>query len=174
MPDGQWSQPVNIGKPVNTLQNENYPSLTHNGMLYFHSRGHKGLGGLDIFHSSYVNGRYTTPQNLGESINSPYNDFDAFISSDGNTLIYCSNGRPDGIGSGDLYISFRREDGSWIQAVNMGETINSQAMDYCPKISPDGKYFFFTSERDGDGNIYWVDVKVIDHIRKRVMGEDQI
>jgi hypothetical protein len=49
-------------------------------------------------------------------------------------------------GDGDLYINFRR-DGAWTKAVNLGPKVNSSALDFCPIVSPDGKYFFFTSER---------------------------
>ena len=165
MDHGKWSHPQNIGQPVNTLQNENYPSVTEQGTLYFHSGGHGGLGGLDIFKSEFRDGVYTKPKNLGTAINSMYNDFDAFIARDGMTLIFSSNGRPDGLGSGDLYISFLRRDGSWTRAQNMGRVINSASMDYCPKISPDGRYFFFTSERNGTGDIFWVDAKIIEQFR---------
>ncbi len=47
----------------------------------------------------------------------------------------------------------------------MGEKINSKKTEYCPIFSPDGKYFFFTSTRDGNGNIYWVDAKIIEELK---------
>jgi Tol biopolymer transport system component len=49
---------------------------------------------------------------------------------------------------------------------NMGEGINSPQSDYCPMLSPDGKYFFFTSTRTGGGDIYWVDAKIIQDYRE--------
>ena len=56
-------------------------------------------------------------------------------------------GRPDGrAGSADLFVSYRRA-GTWTKAQNLGEPINSNATEYSPKISPDGKYFFFASTR---------------------------
>jgi hypothetical protein len=160
-----WSEPVNVGEPVNTEKNENYPTTTEFGTLYFQSAGHGGYGGLDIFRSEFRNGKYAEPMNLGTTINSEYNDFDAFITRDESCLIFSSNGRPEGVGSGDLYISFRKKDGNWIKAQNMGEIINSTSMEYCPKVSPDGKYLFFTSGRSGNGDIYWVDAKIIEKFR---------
>ena len=76
-------------------------------------------------------------------------------------MIVSSSGRPDSLGSADLYISFKKEDGSWTNLKNMGSTINSRELDYCPMLSPDGKYLFFTSKRSGSGDIYWVDAKII-------------
>ena len=78
-----------------------------------------------------------------------------------------SSDRPDGLGSGDLYISFREHDGSWMEPVNMGEPVNSSTLEYCPVVSPDGKYLFFTSRRRGNDDIYWVDAKIIDSYRSQ-------
>jgi hypothetical protein len=165
LPSEKWTEPRNIGEPVNTLKNENYPTLTQKDTLYFQSKGHGGMGGLDIFRSEFRDGQYSEPVNLGPSINSEYNDFDAFISRDESYLIFSSSNRSGGYGSGDLYISFKNKDGSWAKAQNMGKAINSSSMEYCPKVSPDGKYLFFTSGRSGDGDIYWVDAGIIQKFR---------
>lgn len=161
-PEEPWSAPTNIGAPVNTPENENYPTASGAGSLYFHSEGHGGMGGLDIFAAESRDGRYLTPRNLGREINSGRDEFDAFIARDERFIIFSSRGRADGFGSGDLYISFRGKDGSWTEARNMGDTINSPAMEYCPFLSPDGRFLFFTSGRSGSGDIYWVDAGVIE------------
>ena len=54
--------------------------------------------------------------------------------------------RPDGRGGSDLYISYQRS-GAWTKAVNLGDKINSTGSEYSPKVSPDGKYFFWSSTR---------------------------
>jgi hypothetical protein len=71
------------------------------------------------------------------------------------------------MGKGDLYISFKKGDGSWTTLKNMGKRINSEYTDYCPMLSPDGKYFFFTSTRTGHGDIYWVSVKIIEALKPK-------
>ena len=78
-------------------------------------------------------------------------------------LIVCLR-KPDGYGEYDLYISFSKKNGSWTEPVNMGSEINSHAYEFRPYVTPDGKYFFFTSNRDklGNGNVYWVDARVIE------------
>lgn len=161
----EWSEPRNIGDTVNTAKNENYPVIIKSGDLYFQSNGHGGRGGLDIFRSAHKDGRYGEPENLGEAINSEYNDFDAFVDPDENYIIFSSSGRPDGFGSGDLYISFREKDGRWTAAQNMGKNINSSSLEYCPKVSPDGKYLFFSSGRSGQGDVYWVDFRIIEQMK---------
>jgi hypothetical protein len=99
---------------------------------------------------------------LGDAINSEHHDWDVFVAPDESYLIFASVGRPDGLGRGDLYKSIRRPDGSWSPAENMGDVINSDADEICPSVSPDGKYLFFTSNRNGTSAVYWVDASVIE------------
>lgn len=54
--------------------------------------------------------------------------------------------RKDSIGSADLYVSFRDGD-TWTAAVNLGSPVNSKAFEFCPIVSPDGRYLYLTSER---------------------------
>lgn len=165
--DGSWSEVINAGELINTNDNENHPSVACNGNLYFHSKKHKGKGGLDIFKSEFNDGNYSEPENLGDAINSRGNESDVFVAGDESYLIFSSDDRSEGYGSGDLYISFQDENGNWSEAVNMGQDINSEEMEYCPKVSPDGKYLFFSSYRDDTANIYWVDAKIIDIIAEQ-------
>ena len=167
--DGRWSEAKNLGSPVNTPRNENYPLLAENGSIYFLSSGHGGYGGLDIFRSEPHDGKFRTPENLGSAVNGKTNDFDPYIYPDESTLIFSSSDRPDGYGSGDLYVCFRKPDGLWTEAANMGPRVNSSSIEYCPKCSPDGRYFFFTSGRSGNGDIYWMDAAVIDSLRSEVI-----
>lgn len=171
--EGTWSAPTRLEEPVNTPMNENYPMVTQSETLYFLSNGHRGYGKLDIFRSEWRDGRYAMPENLGNSVNSEYNDFDPYVLPDESTLIFSSSDRPDGFGSGDLYISFRKSDGMWTKAVNMGPEVNSSAIEYCPKCSPDGKLLFFTSGRRGNDDIYWMDAGIIETIRAGINDEEK-
>jgi hypothetical protein len=188
--DKGWSAPTHLGIIVNSDAQEYYPVFTRNGTLYFSSNREGGLGGADIYRSRYVNGQYTKPENLGEPINSPFFEGDLFIAPDESYIIVTCYGRSESLGSGDLYLSFRQEDGSWSELTNMGSPINSEANEHCPMVSHDGKYFFFSSGRSihqayavtpityeekvellnnpGCGrneDIYWVDTKVIDVLK---------
>jgi Tol biopolymer transport system component len=141
-----WSAPRHLDAPINTSAQEYYPSVTADGTLYFSSTREGGKGRGDIWRARLIDGRYKEPENVGEAINSQYFEGDPFIAPDESYLVFVSYGRPDGLGDGDLYLSFRR-DGAWTKAINLGPGINSSALDFCPIVSPDGKYFFFTSER---------------------------
>ena len=126
-----------------------------------------GQGEQDIWVSQKTldGKKWQKPQNLGSLVNSKYDEGDVLISPDESYIIVCCNNRPDGFGSGDLYISFKDENNNWSKLINMGEDINSNESDFCPTLSPDGKYFFFTSGRSGKGDIYWVDVNIIQKIK---------
>ncbi len=165
MGDG-WDEPKNLGAPVNAGKRSLYPTITREGTLYFQGIFPESFGGRDIYRSRLVNGVYTEPENLGSAINSQYNEGDVLIAPDESFIIVSTGGRPDGYGGGDLYISFRKDDGSWTKVMNMGSRINSSATEYCPMLSPDGKYFFFTSKKTGNGDIYWVSARIIDELRK--------
>jgi tetratricopeptide (TPR) repeat protein len=108
MDDGNWTEAIEIGSPVNTRKNEDSPEISANGdTLYFASNGHKGMGGFDIFMSIKNDSVWSKPINMGTPINSPWNDiyynFDnaenrGFISSD----------RKGGIGGMDIYTIERK------------------------------------------------------------------
>jgi len=162
---GQWSEPKNVGSPVNTDYGENYPSVAQNGNLYFFSRRNDGLGLCDIYVARFENGSYLTPENPGSAINSEKNDWDSFIAPDESYIIFSSQDRNDSIGGQDIYISYRKKDGGWTQAKNMGPRVNSFSGEICPVVSPDGKYFFFTSRRRGKADIFWMDAKIIEELK---------
>ncbi|MGE5834975.1 MAG: hypothetical protein ACM4AI_10880 [Acidobacteriota bacterium] len=65
-----------------------------------------------------------------------------------------------------MYVSFRGADGRWQPAANPGNTINTARTEYRPMVTPDGRFLFF-SRRQGDeaGDVYWVDLKVLDRFR---------
>jgi Tol biopolymer transport system component len=141
-----WSQPTNLGRPVNSEGSEYFPTLTKDGTLYFGSGRKGGEGGIDLYRSRLVNGKYQEPENLGDAINTSFDEFEPYIAPDETFLIFMAAGRPDGLGGFDLYISYNRN-GHWTKAQNLGAPINSKADELSPKISPDGKYFFWASSR---------------------------
>ena len=139
-----WEGPFNAGAPVNTGKDEFYPSLTRNGSLYF-TRNNEEAGD-DIFMSDIQNGKYGQPQPLPESVNSKGDDFNAFIDPDEKYIIFSSYKRKDDLGRGDLYFAIRKG-GVWQPAIHFEHGINSTTLDYSPFVSPDHRYFFFTSKK---------------------------
>jgi outer membrane protein OmpA-like peptidoglycan-associated protein len=100
--NGNWSKPVNLGPKINTEGNEFFPFISPDGVLYFASDGHGGLGGLDIFLSVPEHGVFNTIENLGYPVNSPRDDFGLALDSTGVQGYFTSN-REGGKGNDDLY-----------------------------------------------------------------------
>lgn len=103
-----WGRPVNLGPLVNTTEDDMYPSLDENGQLYFASKGHQGMGGLDLYKVLEDAGKITGVENLKSPINSGGDDFGiTFIEqrfrSFGKPLAYFTSNREGGMGDDDLY-----------------------------------------------------------------------
>ncbi|MBK7967384.1 MAG: PD40 domain-containing protein [Bacteroidetes bacterium] len=147
-----WSNPVNVGAPINTLQDEFYPCITLSGNMYFTGGGVGTKGKDDIFLSEWKNGKFNPPQSLDTTINSEGYEFNAFVSPDESFIIFTGYNRAGGQGSGDLYISKKRANGSWEHAKNLGTEINSKQMDYCPYVNLNTQELYFTSKRNSLGN----------------------
>lgn len=163
--DSGWSDPQMFGPPVNTEDTfENYPSISADGTLYYMSGREGGMGSDDIYRLDRVNGEYVEPENIGGPVNTENSEVDSFIGADESYLIYSSDGL-DGLGRHDLYVSFRTRGGSWSEPVNMGPAVNSPASELRASVTPDRKYFFFTSDRSGSGKIYWMDAGIIQSLR---------
>ncbi len=182
---GGWGEPKRLPDNINSLRNEFYPSLTDDGTLYFVSAREGGEGGSDIYRSRPVDGGFAEPENLGAVVNTASNEGDAFVARDGSYLVFVSSGHSRMPDEGRLFISFREEN-DWSQPINLGpETDRS---DFCPVVSPDGRYFFFTGTRtdfdrgsavtgfrslldglakpqNGNDDIYWVDIEFLERHR---------
>lgn len=139
-----WSQPKNIGAPINTGGDEFYPSVASNGNLYFTSIKKELESQDDIFMSKWVNNTYSEPEILGEGVNTLGAEYNAFIAPDESYIIFGGWRRPNGLGSGDMYISENNK-GEWSLAQNLGEQINSKGMEFCPFVNNGTLYF--TSRR---------------------------
>ena len=145
--DGKWGSPVNLGPTVNSNKNEYYPSLAKNGDLYFTVEAPYGKGGEDIVICKPTANGYSAPESLPETINTKAGEFNAFVDPDEQFIIFSSEKRADSKGSGDLYMSKKDKAGNWMPARQLPAPINSTALDYCPYVTADKKYFIFTSNR---------------------------
>lgn len=147
--NNKWSEPVGIGKPVNTGAWEAQPGFSSDSKaLYFTSNRKGGYGGKDVW-VSYLDDqmKWSEPQNLGPNINTEYDDQCPFIHADNQTLYFTSNGWP-GMGNGDIFVS-RKTDTGWTKAVNIGYPINTENDDNGMTVSYDGKTAFLSSSRSG-------------------------
>jgi len=159
-----WTEPKHLDFNINTKWLDSFASITTDGTLYFFSRKPGGKGKSDLYRSHSINGKFTEAQNLGDLFNTAEHEWDPFIAPDESYLIFCST-KPGGYGSDDFYISFRNKDLRWSEPINMGESLNSKSSENRPYVTPDGKYFFFTSTKRGNRDIYWVDAKILDKFR---------
>jgi len=144
--NGMWQNPRNLGAPINTTTDEFYASATKSGNIYF-TRGTKDRAD-EIWVCPYVNGHLEESKQLSDSINSVGYEFNAFVDPDEQFILFTAYRRPEGQGSGDLYISRKNAAAEWGKAVNL-QMLNSRSMDYCPFVTADKKYLYFTSDRAG-------------------------
>ncbi|MBU1101183.1 MAG: hypothetical protein KKA84_12350 [Bacteroidetes bacterium] len=185
--DGSWSEPYNLGAPVNTGDSEFFPTLTKTNTLYF-TRQPINERVNYILRSKHDGGNYGEPEMLGPNVNAGRSRFNAFVDPDEEYLIIPIVGIADSFGGTDYYISFRSIADEWSEPINLGGNINTRfGMEYVPYVSPDKKYFFFLSFRESEEKIdelsysllvglnqtpggvnpamYWVDAKFINELR---------
>lgn len=105
LPNGKWSRAVNVGEPVNTPYDEESPFIHPSGnILFFSSKGHKTIGGFDIFFSTKGESGWDPPMNIGYPINTTDDDVFYVTSPDGKRGYYSSSSRPEGYGEKDIYM----------------------------------------------------------------------
>lgn len=146
---GVWTEPVGIGKPINSGAWEAQPSFSSDAKaLYFASNRAGGFGGRDIW-VSYLdeNMKLSEPVNLGPTINTKNDDQCPFIHADNQTLYFTSNGWP-GMGNADIFMA-RKTDSGWSKSVNIGYPINTEMDENAMTVSYDGKTAFLSSNRAG-------------------------
>jgi hypothetical protein len=144
---GKLGEPIALPEVINTTANEFYPSITLNNDLFFTAE-YKGITKKeDILVSRWENGRYQAPELLPSPINSEYYEFNAFVSADEHLIFFSAFGRPDEKGGGDLYLSFKYDDGTWSEPRLLPEPINSNRLDFCPFWDDSEKVLYFSSNR---------------------------
>lgn len=125
-----------------------HPALSPDGQrLYFVSDMPGGSGGTDIYVCRMQGGQWSEPENLGTTVNTPWNEMFPFIARDG-TLWFSSNGHP-GLGGLDVFAAQAGADGKFSTAINAEAPVNSPSDDFALIIDVDGRTGYFTSDRPG-------------------------
>ncbi len=171
--DGGWATAEIVPAPISTDAFESYPTVVADGSLYFLSDRPGGLGRSDIYRAQRrSDGSFGIPANIGSPPNSTGGEGDTFASLDERYLIVTSS-RAGGLGRYDLYVSFRKDDGTWGPLLNLGDAINTADTEFCPMVTPDGRYLFFsrtyggeTWETTTDADVFWVDMTVVERLRR--------
>lgn len=170
--DGEWSAPRSVGFPEGWVSGQWNPVIAGDGFIYFNGRAQDHPGKHDdILRARLEKEKYSQVEQLRLISHDDAVDSEPAISPDGSYMLFYSAGRPGNLSDemlGDLWISFRQGNGAWSAPRNMGEGVNSRAEENWPRFSPDGKYIFFSSNRNrknGFPDIYWVSAEVVETLR---------
>ncbi len=160
-----WSTAQPFPTVINSEFREAGHALTSDRTLYFASGRPTDDQKADIFRTKCINGEYTSAEYV-PNLSTPADEDGVWISPDESYAIIESW---QDANKKDLYISFRNKDNSWTKLKNMGSKINTPGFEGMPKVSNDGKYLFFWSDRSGKISIYWIRVdKIINDFKKEI------
>jgi len=177
--DGTWTFPQPVSENINSVGfKENAVSISPDGsILFFSSDRPGGQGGIDIYYSTYDPQLedWTRSKNVGDKINTEYDDDGPFIDYDGKTLYFSSQGRK-GMGGYDIFKSeYDSAKGEWGEPENLGFPINTPDDDIYFVSTEDGKRGYYASVReDGQGytDIYMVTIAKEDDIGETIAKKD--
>ena len=189
-----WGKPSNLCAPINSTDDEYIGSVSGDNTIYFTVRKRNADGKLSFtnYSSKWEDNAYSKPEKLPYPFNSDFFQIAPRFSPGETYAILTINGRNDGIGQEDLYVTFKKEDETWTEPQNLGAQVNSKSTDWFPSFSPDGQYLFFVSWRYsgeknsktksefeemmmdfydspnyGDGaDVFWVNTKIIEELKK--------
>ena len=145
--DNNWSTKRRLSSTINTERNEGAHCISANGRyLLFSSdnQKHENMGRFDIFIAKKTGDHWRQPNNIGRNINSTAWDSQPVLSADSKTIFFVSS-RKGGIGGSDIYYSTINESGTFGEAQNIGEIINTVFDEQRPYLHPDGKTLYFSS-----------------------------
>ena len=170
---GKWSEPVRLDNPINSKNREYSPRTDNNGNLYFASDRPGGYGQGDLYMAKLENEEFSSPSNLGRSINSAKGEWNLEINGSGNLIIFEASEREQNASSyGDLYISFKF-DNTWTIPQNIKE-LNTTGSDLYPHLANNGNILYFTSSdslKSTITNIYFTEFK---HVYTKYKGKATI
>lgn len=144
-----WTVPEKIESNINTAANETHATTSADGttIIFVSDRGN-GKGGKDLYIAQRLpGGEWGLAQNMGDLLNTKYDEEGPFLHPDGYTLYFSSKGH-NSIGGYDLFYCELQNDGSWSAPINMGYPINTTADDVFYVLSADGKRAYFSSVRE--------------------------
>ncbi len=172
--DGKWQQASKVASPVSTKYFESYPIVVGDQSLYFQSNRPGAAGGRDTYRSQYLgNGKFETP--VGISLNSEKNASSTYINPDEKYLIASSNK--------GFQISFKKNN-KWQEPILIKMPYEKDWVYFCPYVSPDENYFFFSrryygSQKKGwagvtKGEVYWMRTDSIFNLKNKLDTAEQL
>ena len=141
-----WSAAQNLGRPINTSENEGAASITQDGRIIFFTACNlpDGIGSCDIYYSVREGDAWSKPVNLGDAVNSDSWDSQPCLSDDGK-ILYFASARKGGLGGRDIWYS-ELKNGRWTAAKNLGEPVNTIGNEDSPFLHADGVSLYFSSD----------------------------
>ncbi len=155
---GVWGMAHSLPGNINTNENEGAECVSQDGQwLIFNGCNYPdGMGSCDIYISYLTTDGWSTPENMGDSINTEFWETAPSLSPDKRDLYFTSN-RPGGYGGSDIYVSHRLLNGQWSAAENLGPTINTIGDEGTPFIHADNQTLYFNSTGQpgyGDNDLF--------------------
>jgi flagellar motor protein MotB len=140
-------QPKNIGRNINTKEQEYLPVVTADEKLLIFTR--QTNRNEDFYKSTQTDSSWSASEPLSSAINTiSYNEGAQCISPDGMYMFFTGCNRPDGLGRCDIYLS-KREGKNWSAPFNIGAPVNTPGWESQPSLTADGKTLYFVSTRPG-------------------------
>ncbi|MBX3252592.1 MAG: PD40 domain-containing protein [Chitinophagaceae bacterium] len=143
---GGWSKAKGMDGDINSNFNEGAQNISQDGewLIFTGCNFPEGLGSCDLYFSSKTKKGWSTPENLGEPVNTEFWESAPSLSPDKRELYFSSN-RPGGFGGKDIYVSRRLPNGGWSEPENLGPQINTAGDESCPFVHADNQTLYFTS-----------------------------
>lgn len=159
-----WSDPVLMGSDINSSAWETHGALSADGQtFYFVSDRKGGIGKRDIYRVVRLpNGEWSKAQNLGNVVNTMWDEDGVFIHPNGRTLYFSSTGH-NSMGGFDVFQTELQDNGTWTPPVNLGVPLNTPDDDVFFVTNADGRRGYFSSDKPGglgEKDIYFVDLPV--------------
>jgi outer membrane protein OmpA-like peptidoglycan-associated protein/tetratricopeptide (TPR) repeat protein len=154
--NGDWTPAQNIGKPLNTKDNDATIGLSSDGQKLFTFHGRTNGGEILV---AELNGdEWSTPRDKElTKVNSDYHESAASFSFDGKTMYFVSDNPENNLGNHDIFISYWDDNKErWGEPQNLSNTVNSEYDERGVFMHPDGRTLFFSS--DGKGSMGGFDI----------------
>lgn len=160
--ENSWSNAIQLDSPINDDE-VIHPNLTKNGDLFYFN-----ISKRKTYYAPNKNGKFPEVQEVEFGVH-------AVISPTQDYIVVNARNREGERNDSDIYVYFKKKDGTWSKPINLGNEVNSNFRETSPSITPDGKYLFFSRYNDEGGlpNFYWVSTEIIHKLKTAYVKKEQ-
>jgi flagellar motor protein MotB len=144
--NGQFGKASRLEKPFNTRHNNSLVGISSDGHQIFLYRGDLNEGNIQESHYQEKKGKWTRPHSLPSRMSSRDGETSAFLTAEGDELLYVSRNKELSLGGKDILISRLDERGKWSRPENLSQLINTEFDEEGVFITPDGRTLYFASQ----------------------------